>query len=328
MDNDNHTFIKNSEAINPEWLVDGLIPTGDKALIIAQPGVGKSFFTDALATCITYDKPFIGLDTVGGEVLIVDQDTSEDKTRERLSKFENHYDGERPHTLYLYSQEGYAMDDGSLATLINSYPDLTLVILDTLARVVGKADIDKTRDISNLLATFYESINNKNLTIITNHHITTKRDTSPIDFMTYSNPQSLAMNSTQIVASCDTLYIMASPDADGELKTLMVRPKDRRTTIPVKPFTTELIDADNELYFTDYQLIDIFQHLSQSAERALDVFPIGEATTFKDIVNRSDRYFGENNLREKIIPELENKGYIKYMGRTGKGGAINWTRIQ
>ena len=323
-----HRFTPDSTSKQTEWLVRGLFVKSHWCVVAAHPSCGKSFFVEALAMAVINDKPFLGLDVNGGDVLIIDEDTPTDVLNARLSKFARHYSASEPkHELFVHSKEGLSMDDGSMADVVNSYQNIRLLIIDCLVSASGRSDLDKTRDIK-FIDDFKSRVHgdNSDMTVIINHHISTKAQMTPEYAMTCENPQSLVMNNTRIVSMSDTVYILASPDNDGILKTLLVRPVARRNMIPAKPFTASLTETDAQMFFDYGEVLELGHALSVNDTRALAVFEMGEALTVAAAMARATQYFSDKTMRE-ALHTLEDKGYLQFKMREGKGGRLVYERI-
>ena len=312
-------FIPNMKQEPVKWLVEGLIPVGDVGIVASQPGVGKSFLLEDLAISVAYGKPFLGMETRNGNVLIIDEDSPSNTLDRRLSKFSNYCKNDGKYNIYRHSKEGHTIK--TLPKLIASYSELKLVIIDCMVSITGEADIDRTIH-AVAIGNFMAEVKRKDMTVLIAHHISTHNDLSIEQAMTCFNPQGLVMNNTRIVSSCDTLYILASPDMDGKLKTLFVRPVARRTTINAEAFTATLIEDEQTLHFEYGKAIDIKGELGKDESRALSLFEdVGERLTVKEALGKSAQYFSDFTLREHLH-SLEDKGYIEVAKREAKGKLV------
>jgi len=307
-----------------KYLVDGLFPLGNNALLAAQPGVGKSFWLEALAVEITCNEPFMGRQSMGGNVLLIDEDTPTDDLDERLARL---FAGRTPKfNLYKHSQEGHTME--TIPALIDRYKDLRLIIIECLVSICDGKDIDNTTS-AGKIGNFINSIKKNDRVVITSHHITTHNNLSVGDIMTKPNPQGLVMNNTRIVSSCDTLFLAASHETgqDTDLETLYVRPVSRRKTIPMKAFSTKLVPEKNEipslksfLHFEYGKEIN-WKELSKAEKRILSLFDDEEIMTVQKTFTKSGQFFSLDVLRP-ILSNLEEKGYIQLLDKKGAKGAL------
>ncbi len=312
----------------PTWLIQGFLPMGHMALVASQPGCGKSFFVEALATAVLFGQPFLGQNVEPGNVLIIDSDSEPEAFKRRLIKCCKYYGGKEntQNKLFVLQAVTENLRDDSLAKLILKYHEaygLQLVIIDSLTKVSGMAEIDKN---AKCLQRFNLLMKQNNLTVVFTHHISTKKDLAPELVMTCSNPQGLLMNNTHIVSTSDSLYLLASPDADGTLKTLLVRPVTRRVTIPMKQFSINLIETSEHIHLEYDKELNLKKVVTDDEKRALELLPLGEELTVKDILANAAQYFSDATLRD-VLHKLEDKGYIRLKTRIGKGGKLVYERI-
>jgi len=320
-----NVFTPSNQAQSTQWLVKGMLALGDNVIVAAQPAVGKSFFVEGLAVSVAYGQPFLNLDVTGGDVLIIDEDTPTETLTRRLSKFSRFHGPDRKHTIYLHSQEGNSMDNGSLVKVVNSYEHLRLVVIDCLVSVSGRTDLDKTLDMRGL-TDFIHNVRRDDMTVIINHHISTKKTFTPEQAMTCANPQALLMNNTRIASASDAMFILASPDTDGILRTLLVRPVSRRITIPIKMFSAQFTEDDDSMHFKYGEPLDIKKSLDKNEQRVLSLFELDEQLTVRDALQRAAGLYSDGTLRE-VLHSLEDKGRIQLAQREGRGGRLVYKRL-
>lgn len=120
-----------------DWLVDGILARGDVALVVGEPGVGKSWLSMDLATKVADGGgKWLGHSVLraGGRVLYVDEENPRDVVRNRLMLLglDAKY---APNIRYLH-QQGIRLDrrpDQLLDEAIAFQPDL--IVLDSLTRL-------------------------------------------------------------------------------------------------------------------------------------------------------------------------------------------------
>lgn len=312
-----------------KWLVKDLIPLGDVALLIAKPGVGKSFIVEDLAVSVAYNKPFLGMETKYGNVLIIDEDTPTDTLNRRLSMFMKGCKDikERSHHIYLHSMQGNTTKD--ILDIVSYHDDLKLIIIDCLVSITGKdVDLDKTLHATNV-GKFMQAIKQKNRTVIITHHITSKNKLSAQEILSTPHPQSLAMNNARLISTCDTLYVVASETQSGKLESMIIRPVSRRTTIPTKPFSVVLNETKEAMSFDFSTNVNLNGRLSKDEERALKFFQfVGSELTVKEVIIAGAEFFSANTARD-VLKSLEDKDYLETkMKRVGKGGNIVYKRLK
>lgn len=280
-----------------KWLVEGLIPLGMMGFVIAQAGVGKSFWGGDLATSITFGQPFMGLKTMASNVMIIDQESPQDTFETRLKGFGQYYISqglEQVGELDTHNMEGYSFKgekNGSLkiADLINEHPEVKLVIIDALTTASTGTDLNK--DVA-MIAKFKESCIRQDLTILIIHHISEKKDL-PVDALMTEDTHNLAMYASSLNQQADFYFVIASPDTDGTLKQLYIRPVSKRITIKVKPFITDLIE-DKEagtLHFNSSRLYQPEDMVNETEVEA-DIIEFFKSQTKKSEHTVKDVYTG------------------------------------
>jgi len=319
----NGLFIPEEAEERTSWLVKDFIPLGGYCLFASQPGVGKSYLLEALAVDVAYGRSFLGMDTLGGDVLLVDEDSDPPVARARLARF---CGSDKPkHQLFVWIGEGFRITDGQthgLKSLIRrpAYKNVKLVIIDSLAGVVGgKSNLDNTKD-SSAITEFLMELCSPDRAIVVVHHISTKHNLSVSEAMTCDNPDRLVMNNTRLVSSSQGYYVLASPTKGGKLEELFVRPVMRRVLLG-KPFSASLCENGSGDYFKLNGAV--FQtasgDLGKSERRILSEFPLDGETTVKSLDDQMDGFFHTNTLRTHL-DALEDKGYIEVVAKHGKGG--------
>lgn len=319
-----NVFVPSGDIKSVNWLVERLLALGHVNLFVAQPGIGKSFLVEDLAVSVAYNKPFLGLPTQHGDVVLIDEDTPIDTLQERLKKFSASCPPKGRNTLFVHSKEGHSLK--SIEQLIESYPKAVLVIIDCLVALSDNLNLDNTADASKAGQSM-QKIKADNRTVIFIHHISAKYNLAPDELMSHPNPQGLSMNNTRLVSACDTLYLGASPDTDGILRTLYLRTKSRRRTIPLSSFVTNLHDNKKAMFFEFGKSIDLRTSLDRDQSRVLEIFEVGQEFSIQNMVTDSAQYLDAAKAR-KIATELESKGYYEYLGKKGKGGKMYYRRIK
>lgn len=286
------------------WLVEDLIPLGHFILFISQSGVGKSLVAEGLAATIVHGQQFLGRPTVEGDVLLIDQDTPRDVLERRLKMFSCGLGSNPKHRLYVHSQEDLSLAydqpgfESSLVNIIQSYPSVVLVIIDSLLSVCSKINPDKAQDMM-VLAKLKSDCLKPNLTIIINHHISEKKDLSASNLMT-GNPRSLAMCSSVINQQADTYFILAPNKQSAKLEELVVRPIAKRQSLSGKPYILKLVETEASLNWEigpewEEPLDDCARDILDTArlEKASPLTVLGVHTRYKEL-------YGKNRIRDSM----------------------------
>lgn len=300
-----------SETIpNTNWIVDGLIPAGQLGLVLAQAGIGKSLVVEDLAVHVAFAVPFCGIDTVAGDVLIIDQDTPSDILSIRLKRFALGTRAIKKHSLFVETMCGYSLANGSLISIINKHPTVRLVIIDSLHSVSEGLNTNHTSDM-NILAKLKRECLRDDMSILVNHHITEKV-TYAVERLMMEDTHSLSMGSSAIIQQADTYYIVgANASSNGVTETVFLRPVAKRQSINTKPLILKMLQLDNggeTLEFKGYFELG----LSNLDADLLLLFRQGRgegAYTVKETYERTGHQYGENQIR-KGLASLEERGLL------------------
>ena len=222
------------------WLVKPLVPLGHLCVILAQSGKGKSFVGEYLALCCAWEKPFCDMETVYGNVLIIDQDTPADVLANRLKRMGSYLGGQPKHEVHIESMNGYNIKD--IPRLVNAC-NPRLVVIDSLHSICGKMNPNHTNDMNIWSWVKGECLTNER-TIVINHHITEKNPITLEQLMDKTVHLS-GMGSSAIKQLCDTEYILTSTTEDNKIDKIYLRPIAKRQAIPEKPVQMWLRETEN-----------------------------------------------------------------------------------
>lgn len=305
-------FDFNCDIPETKWLVKDLIPLGQLVISVAQSGSGKSFYGEALATSIVYNKLFLGHATHDGDVLIIDQDTPTETLNYRLKRFGAEYGGNPKHKLFVSSMKNLSLTDGTLINTIKDHPSVVFVLIDSLHSIFGNLNPDSTKDM-NKLAEFKQVCVHPNITVMFNHHISEKVTLTADEFMT-CEPRKLPMGSSTINQQADTYYILATPDTNGTLTSLYVRPVAKRVSIPSKTFITRFVDGNTNTAIFEYS--GDYQEPDNEVEGDIMVaFQTDETPIARDVKEVFEMLGGKH-------PEHIVRANLKQLATKGK---LNWS---
>lgn len=299
-------FNFNAEQEETRWLVDKLIPLGHLCFVLAQAGVGKSLLLNSLATAIIHNRQYAGLDTMGGDVLIIDQDTPQNVLTKRLLRWNASMGTTPKHKLYVESMRGYSLSDGTLMSVMKEHPSCVLVIVDCLHSVCGKLNSNYTTDM-NVLAKLKNGCLDERRTILFNHHISQKAELSTAELMTGTTSH-LAMGNSAIIQQADSYYILGAAASEGRTNRLYVRPVSKRVSIPTNPIILRLIETDSgeEIYYEGYYEVG----LGQVENHVLLLFrELNIERTVKEVYDAMGHRHGEQAIRQ-ALNVLDDKGLL------------------
>jgi hypothetical protein len=129
-----------AESPEPDWLVDGLIPTGGVVLLVARPKVGKSTLGRAVAVAVAQGKPVLGREVRQGPVLLVSLEDREKDVGRHLAAL-----GLRPDDP-LFVATGLTSREG-LAEWVREHRPV-LVVVDTIGRLIRLRDSSEYAEVT------------------------------------------------------------------------------------------------------------------------------------------------------------------------------------
>lgn len=290
-----------------QWIVRGLIPSGQLCLCLAQAGVGKSLVVEDLGVSVVLGVPFCGFETVEGNVLIIDQDTPSDRLKARLKKFYTGKKSQPKHELYVESMNSYSLSNESLIRIINNHPTARLVIIDSLHSVCGKLNPNKTTDMG-VLARLKKECLCPDKTIVINHHITEKTE-YPVDILMTGDTHKMAMGNSAILQQADSYYIVGASAENGITERIYIRPVAKRLSIPTKPMVLQMLQVDGggeRLEFGGY-------YEPEFGDAENDIMTLfreqNTVRTVKEVYEALGHQYGENKVRSSLAG-LEKRGYL------------------
>lgn len=293
-----------------KWLVDDLIPLNSLSFVISQAGVGKSWLVEYLATCVSYNKRFLDMKTMNGDVLVIDQDTPTDVLHTRFKKFI----GNRPtkNKLFVESMKGYTISDKLVDMINDDYKNCKLVIIDSLHSISGHINVNDTQEMGKLSILKQNILTDlsRDVSLVVTHHTSEKVIATLDETMTSQTFGLFTMGSSIINQVADNIFLLASPERGRRLRRLYVRPVAKRFDIKTDPIKTTLIESNSELYFKNE---GAYEKEDEVEKRIFEILKkTHKDLTVKEIYDDIGLY-GINQIREtlrKMISERKVKYYI------------------
>lgn len=182
-----------------EWVVDGILAKDSTSLVIAQPKVGKSELSRDLSASVARGESFLGFNTKRGPVLLIPLEESRMVMKE---KFKTRGLSNSDNNLFIAKT-------GNRETIVEDLEEAivkfnpTLVIIDTLQRVVGCDDMNDYTKTYNKIMPFTNLARKYKCHIMFIHHANK-----------YGSPgQQSVLGSTGLPGSVDMLiYLQKNED--------------------------------------------------------------------------------------------------------------------
>jgi DNA polymerase-1 len=167
-------FLEEAESPEPEWVVDGLVPSGGVVLLVGRPKSGKSTLARTLAVAVAQGRPFLGRGVRQGAVLLISlEDRPKDAARHLRS-------------LGLQSSDPLLVSTGPVEQdLLRGWVQEhrpVLVIVDTLGRVLRLKDSTEYSQVLEALDGLLQMARKSGAALLLIHHAPKlSDDRDPID---------------------------------------------------------------------------------------------------------------------------------------------------
>jgi len=128
------------------FLIKGVFKQGGLNSLVAKPKHGKSSFSRCAAVCVSKGQPFLGYETIQGEVVIISIEDAVSDINIRLKVLE--YDPSTDAEIYLIDRVAHTFKENiaALSKLLAERPGVRLVVIDTLAKFVFVKRIEDYND--------------------------------------------------------------------------------------------------------------------------------------------------------------------------------------
>jgi DNA primase len=210
-------FDETSDAV--DYLIPGLLPKGESALLVASPKVGKTLLGIDLAFAVaTGEDYFLGEKTKTGRVLLVSVDESRQSTKAKLIK--RGFQKRDTENIRIVTQFEVSQLEKLEAEIEDFRP--TLVIIDSLKRITkGSAISENSAEFSDVVYTISELCTRYGASTVLIHHSKKDNETIGVDNV---------RGSSAIVGALGNVWIMnrvAKEDPNNKKK-FIYDPKDTR----------------------------------------------------------------------------------------------------
>jgi hypothetical protein len=161
------TELHSEQFPDPEWIVEGMIPTG-LTVLAGKPKIGKSWFALQLSKSITEAERFLSRDVSPGKVLYLGLEDNPRRMRKRMFEIQK-WRATDQITL------GYELPSDSdpcqyVADLIREMRP-KLVVIDTLSRFVPAMDQNKAYSVTAIFGVLHRIASNEECGILVVHHM-------------------------------------------------------------------------------------------------------------------------------------------------------------
>lgn len=185
----------------PEWVVDRLIPVG-LTLVVGRPKLGKSWFTQQVATSVTAGARVFGeFDSVQGGVLYYALEDSWARLNRRLKAYTPEIAPNDRLRFFLHMPRLDAQGLVELSALVDATPGVKMVVIDLLAsaRPSRRKDAALYDEDAEIMSALQRVALDRGVAVVVLHHAR-KLDSS--------DPMDAALGSTGITGPCDMVLVL------------------------------------------------------------------------------------------------------------------------
>jgi RecA-family ATPase len=282
------------------WIVDKLICEASLTIIAADAGVGKTWVTLDLATCITMGIPWLGRDTIKGNVLIVDEESGDDYLANRFKQVITAHGGsEDETTAFYFSMQNTAFNNAldlfELEQLIIAN-DIKFVVVDALMDVLPGVKENLSDEMVPPLNAIKKIINRTKCSFCIIHHKNKGKENEKTSYRGAGGIKGAADLMLEIHRDRDTTIL--------EFETTKIR-----NGAPVK--------FDAELFITDFSF-ELMLAEKKTKEKLTKKFTKTEETVIRFLFDNHDQdahlvheaVKGEFNTIRNILENLYKKDYL------------------
>lgn len=210
-----------TEIAPPNWLVEDVLPEG-LAIICAPSKAGKSWMMLQLCVAVCEGKEFLDFKTRKSDCLYYALEDSKFRLKDRMNKVLGQTAA--PKNLHLAIRAD-PLDGGLLdrvAQELEEYPNIRLVIIDTLQKVRGKTNRTETTYTSDYreMSVLKDFADKHNICILLVHHLRKMGDENDVFNM--------ISGSNGIMGACDTILIISKKKRGDDNATLSMTGRDIR----------------------------------------------------------------------------------------------------
>ncbi len=161
----------------PEWLIDGLLEANTFSVCFGSPAAGKTFLTLDMALCIATGKDFHDHHVKQGPVFYIAGEGHNGFARRAAAWSKENGISLKGVPFFKSSRAIVITDDDSVAELVDTidamvqqYGEPQLIVIDTLARSMGAADENSTKEMGAAIRAIDECRDAYDCRVLAVHH--------------------------------------------------------------------------------------------------------------------------------------------------------------
>lgn len=281
-----------------QYLVEGLLPMQGLSILAAKPKVGKTTLTRCLSLAVANGWPFLGRATNKGRVICLSLEEKESEVKKHFQAMGA--DGSEDIYLYVSTAPKDALDELRRVVAENKP---TLVIIDTLFRLIRVRDANDYALITNALEPLVHLSRSSGCHILCVHHLG-KGERSDGDAI---------LGSTAIFGSVDTAMLLNRTENYRTLKSIQRYGSDlEESVLEFDPETRTLsLGSSKKDVEMDRIATEILGFVAKQSEPQLTDSILGAVE-------------GRKQVKCHALKQLTESGRLQKLGRGGKNDPFRY----
>ncbi len=283
----------------PEFIVDRLIAPGSVSLLVGPEGVGKTNTVLSCGVCVALEKPWVGFVTKHRKVLVVDEESGDDRMALRFSAALLGELGDEKIKMEYVSLTRFNLRDPVDAVLLQDLIEETgagLVIIDALVDIMPGGDENAVKDVHPVFMRLRKIAEETKAAIVIIHH---------------TNKAGTYRGSTAMGGAVD-LLIMA--ERKGGNSRIDFEIKKARDIEPFR-FAAEMHFSDGQMWLTESEPRDSIKRLGKSQAYVIRHLIENGPSLISEITDHADTCTDE--AARRAVYNLAN---LKMVERIDEGG--------
>ena len=304
----------------PEWLIDGLIETNTFAVCFGSPAAGKTFLVLDMALSIATGQKFFDHDVKQGAVFYIAGEGHNGFARRAAAWSKDRQTSLKGVPFFKSSRAIIMTEDSGVTELLDTIDAMVqehgepqLIVIDTLARSMGAADENSTKDMGAMIRAVDDVRDAYDCTVLAVHH--TGHSSAAKD---------RARGSSALLGAVDAEFKVEKwgDDANNKVEVKFTKMKDAMTPEPMNFLHRQVEIIGSDLQTSTSIVLDICQ---DSRPKFADKRLTGHKKRFMDAFNEArgtDSQIPIENVRtlfEKSlvqVSDLKSDNYARTFQRT------------
>ena len=295
----------------PQFVVDGLIPTGLNLFCGAQK-IGKSWLMLKLCLCVSQGLPLWEMPTTQGDVLYLCLEDTFSRIQDRLFQVTDEASG-RLH----FAVASGKLTDGLIVQLedyLKDYPDSKMIVIDTLQKIRTASNDNAYASDYGDISLLKEFADRHSLALIAVHHIRKQNDSDVFNKVS---------GTTGLTGSADTTFVLEKENRASDTARLYVTGRDtpyQEFVLRFRACSWELVEKKTQEQLAKeaipsvlFRVVDFMQDKSEWCGTATELIAaMGETETVPTVITKwlneyHTTFLCENRINYKYSRKKEGR---------------------